>query len=208
MVEFTGLQSQKLGWWMCVEWYTNNIFSLTMDRMFSGWWPSPNCLSSWRVYSQLRTVSTTKFLKIHILKKFRAACLWRSDHYCSCSGIAARLAVQAGAAGIIVSNHGARQLDYVPATIMALEEVLSWNDSLYYLLPNQITGHSHKSLYVNLSFTITSGCESCTRSCTCILRWRCPTRHWRLQSISTWSFWHFCKYTNTFLETFSAFILY
>ncbi|PRQ43860.1 putative (S)-2-hydroxy-acid oxidase [Rosa chinensis] len=29
----------------------------------------------------------------------------------------------AGAAGIIVSNHGARQLDYVPATIMALEEV-------------------------------------------------------------------------------------
>ncbi|KAM7524890.1 hypothetical protein LguiA_014792 [Lonicera macranthoides] len=36
----------------------------------------------------------------------------------------AKLAVQAGAAGIIVSNHGARQLDYVPATIMALEEVV------------------------------------------------------------------------------------
>ncbi|KAG5515834.1 hypothetical protein RHGRI_036772 [Rhododendron griersonianum] len=36
----------------------------------------------------------------------------------------ARLSVQAGAAGIIVSNHGARQLDYVPATIMALEEVV------------------------------------------------------------------------------------
>ncbi|KAI3712186.1 hypothetical protein L1987_70736 [Smallanthus sonchifolius] len=35
-----------------------------------------------------------------------------------------RLAVQAGAAGIIVSNHGARQLDYVPATILALEEVV------------------------------------------------------------------------------------
>ncbi|MQL20499.1 alpha-hydroxy-acid oxidizing protein, partial [Escherichia coli] len=35
-----------------------------------------------------------------------------------------RLAVQAGAAGIIVSNHGARQLDYVPATIIALEEVV------------------------------------------------------------------------------------
>jgi isopentenyl diphosphate isomerase/L-lactate dehydrogenase-like FMN-dependent dehydrogenase len=35
----------------------------------------------------------------------------------------AKLAVQAGAAGIIVSNHGARQLDYVPATIVALEEV-------------------------------------------------------------------------------------
>eukprot|EP00252_Welwitschia_mirabilis_P010046 TRINITY_DN230_c0_g1_i2.p1 TRINITY_DN230_c0_g1~~TRINITY_DN230_c0_g1_i2.p1 ORF type:complete len:178 (-),score=27.88 TRINITY_DN230_c0_g1_i2:347-880(-) len=35
----------------------------------------------------------------------------------------ARLAIQAGAAGIIVSNHGARQLDYVPATISCLEEV-------------------------------------------------------------------------------------
>ncbi|XP_059665665.1 glycolate oxidase 1-like isoform X2 [Cornus florida] len=36
----------------------------------------------------------------------------------------ARIAVEVGAAGIIVSNHGARQLDYVPATIMALEEVV------------------------------------------------------------------------------------
>ncbi|XP_050231637.1 glycolate oxidase isoform X2 [Mercurialis annua] len=36
----------------------------------------------------------------------------------------ARLSVQNGAAGIIVSNHGARQLDYVPATIAALEEVV------------------------------------------------------------------------------------
>ncbi|KAF7822528.1 (S)-2-hydroxy-acid oxidase GLO1 isoform X1 [Senna tora] len=35
-----------------------------------------------------------------------------------------RIAVQSGAAGIIVSNHGARQLDYVPSTIMALEEVV------------------------------------------------------------------------------------
>ncbi|XP_043688664.1 peroxisomal (S)-2-hydroxy-acid oxidase-like [Telopea speciosissima] len=35
-----------------------------------------------------------------------------------------RLAIQNGAAGVIVSNHGARQLDYVPATIMALEEVV------------------------------------------------------------------------------------
>ncbi|KAG8385265.1 hypothetical protein BUALT_Bualt03G0024000 [Buddleja alternifolia] len=36
----------------------------------------------------------------------------------------ANLAVQVGVAGIIVSNHGARQLDYVPATITALEEVV------------------------------------------------------------------------------------
>ncbi|XP_042039871.1 (S)-2-hydroxy-acid oxidase GLO1-like [Salvia splendens] len=36
----------------------------------------------------------------------------------------ARIVVQSGAAGIIVSNHGGRQLDYVPSTIMALEEVV------------------------------------------------------------------------------------
>nr|AEZ52381.1 glycolate oxidase [Wolffia australiana] len=35
-----------------------------------------------------------------------------------------RLAIQAGAAGIIVSNHGARQLDYTPATASCLEEVV------------------------------------------------------------------------------------
>nr|XP_024385984.1 peroxisomal (S)-2-hydroxy-acid oxidase GLO1-like isoform X3 [Physcomitrium patens] len=33
----------------------------------------------------------------------------------------ARIAICNGAAGIIVSNHSARQLDYVPATISALE---------------------------------------------------------------------------------------
>ncbi|KAJ4893610.1 Peroxisomal (S)-2-hydroxy-acid oxidase GLO2 [Raphanus sativus] len=40
------------------------------------------------------------------------------------TGEDARIAVQAGAAGIIVSNHGGRQLDYVPATISVLEEVV------------------------------------------------------------------------------------
>uniref|UniRef100_A0A453D049 (S)-2-hydroxy-acid oxidase n=1 Tax=Aegilops tauschii subsp. strangulata TaxID=200361 RepID=A0A453D049_AEGTS len=35
-----------------------------------------------------------------------------------------RIAIEYGAAGIIVSNHGARQLDYVPATISCLEEVV------------------------------------------------------------------------------------
>lgn len=32
-------------------------------------------------------------------------------------------AVEAGVDGIIVSNHGARQLDYTPSTISVLEEV-------------------------------------------------------------------------------------
>ncbi|KAK3127699.1 hypothetical protein QOZ80_7AG0577200 [Eleusine coracana subsp. coracana] len=36
----------------------------------------------------------------------------------------ARKAVEAGAAGVIVSNHGARQLDYAPPTISVLEEVV------------------------------------------------------------------------------------
>ncbi|KAK3022129.1 hypothetical protein RJ639_045268 [Escallonia herrerae] len=34
------------------------------------------------------------------------------------------IAVEVGVAGIVVSNHGARQLDYAPATINALEEVV------------------------------------------------------------------------------------
>ncbi|KAI5068306.1 hypothetical protein GOP47_0016651 [Adiantum capillus-veneris] len=37
----------------------------------------------------------------------------------------ALLAVQAGVAGVIVSNHGARQLDFVLPSIMALEEVVN-----------------------------------------------------------------------------------
>ncbi|KAL4349054.1 hypothetical protein AHAS_Ahas10G0003600 [Arachis hypogaea] len=40
------------------------------------------------------------------------------------TAVDARLAIENGAAGIIVSNHGARQLDYVPATIMVLEEIV------------------------------------------------------------------------------------
>jgi len=35
--------------------------------------------------------------------------------------------MEVGAAGIIVSNHGARQLDYTPATISVLEEVESFH---------------------------------------------------------------------------------
>ncbi|XP_058079584.1 peroxisomal (S)-2-hydroxyacid oxidase GLO4-like isoform X2 [Magnolia sinica] len=36
----------------------------------------------------------------------------------------ARMAVDAGVSGVIVSNHGARQLDYAPASISVLEEVV------------------------------------------------------------------------------------
>nr|Q01KC2.2 RecName: Full=Glycolate oxidase 2; Short=GOX 2; Short=OsGLO2; AltName: Full=Peroxisomal (S)-2-hydroxy-acid oxidase GLO2; AltName: Full=Short chain alpha-hydroxy acid oxidase GLO2 [Oryza sativa Indica Group]Q7XPR4.3 RecName: Full=Glycolate oxidase 2; Short=GOX 2; Short=OsGLO2; AltName: Full=Peroxisomal (S)-2-hydroxy-acid oxidase GLO2; AltName: Full=Short chain alpha-hydroxy acid oxidase GLO2 [Oryza sativa Japonica Group] len=35
-----------------------------------------------------------------------------------------RIAIEYGAAGIIMSNHGGRQLDYLPATISCLEEVV------------------------------------------------------------------------------------
>uniref|UniRef100_A0A3Q7FUG0 (S)-2-hydroxy-acid oxidase n=1 Tax=Solanum lycopersicum TaxID=4081 RepID=A0A3Q7FUG0_SOLLC len=36
--------------------------------------------------------------------------------------LAAIKAIEAGVAGIIVSNHGARQLDYTPTTFSVLEE--------------------------------------------------------------------------------------
>lgn len=39
--------------------------------------------------------------------------------------LAALKAVEAGVEGIVVSNHGGRQLDYSPATITVLEEVIN-----------------------------------------------------------------------------------
>lgn len=71
-------------------------------------------------------------LIILLIHSFRySIVLKRSYHIeeiiqCVDVNFAARLAVQSGAAGIIVSNHGARQLDYVPATISALEEACSY----------------------------------------------------------------------------------
>ena len=46
------------------------------------------------------------------------------DYWFCILPLAAIKAVEVGVSGIIVSNHGARQLDYVPATISALEEVI------------------------------------------------------------------------------------
>jgi (S)-2-hydroxy-acid oxidase len=40
------------------------------------------------------------------------------------TGEDARIAVEHGAAGIVVSNHGGRQLDRTPATIDVLEEIV------------------------------------------------------------------------------------
>jgi isopentenyl diphosphate isomerase/L-lactate dehydrogenase-like FMN-dependent dehydrogenase len=40
------------------------------------------------------------------------------------AGDDARLAVDAGAAGVMVSNHGGRQIDHAPATIEMLDEVV------------------------------------------------------------------------------------
>jgi L-lactate dehydrogenase (cytochrome) len=41
------------------------------------------------------------------------------------SGDDARRAIDEGAAAVVVSNHGGRQLDYLPATLRALPEVVS-----------------------------------------------------------------------------------
>lgn len=62
---------------------------------------------SWKDVKWLQTITTLPILVKGVI-----------------TGEDARLAVENGAAGIIVSNHGARQLDYVPATISALEEVV------------------------------------------------------------------------------------
>lgn len=61
--------------------------------------------------------------------------------------MAATRAVELGVDGIIVSNHGARQLDYAPATISVLEEV------------NFLPLHLHLSLSTGLSivFALTFG---------------------------------------------------
>ena len=53
-------------------------------------------------------------------------CFSTVDYPCLLSDVllfAAIKAVEVGVAGIVVSNHGARQLDYSPATITVLEEV-------------------------------------------------------------------------------------
>lgn len=59
--------------------------------------------------------------------------------------LTATRAAEAGVAGIIVSNHGARQLDYAPATISVLEEVILI--SFNFIIPN---------LYVTLFFSVFS----------------------------------------------------
>ncbi|XP_072970354.1 glycolate oxidase 3-like [Typha angustifolia] len=66
-----------------------------------------DCSLSWKDVEWLQTVTSLPIVVKGVL----------TTH-------AARLAIEAGAAGIIVSNHGARQLDYVPATISCLEEVI------------------------------------------------------------------------------------
>ena len=54
--------------------------------------------------------------------------------------LTARKAVEVGAAGVIVSNHGARQLDYAPPTISALEEVTPPAGRIQ--LPSPDSGHA------------------------------------------------------------------
>nr|CAD1819636.1 unnamed protein product [Ananas comosus var. bracteatus] len=81
-----------------------------------------------------------------------------------------RLAVQSGAAGIIVSNHGARQLDYVPATISALEEA----------------SFSHHVLY---DFVV----KAAQGRIPVFSRWRCSSWDRRIQGSSFGSFWRICE---------------
>lgn len=96
---------------------------------------------------------------------------------------AARIAVQAGAAGIIVSNHGARQLDYVPATIMALEEVSQSDLQLififYFFISSKLllrlnVDYPFLKMFAYFIFVFTnSGCESYSGAYSCVLGWWC-----------------------------------
>ncbi|MBA0783715.1 hypothetical protein Gotri_001378 [Gossypium trilobum] len=47
---------------------------------------------------------------------------WKTDY----ASFAIRITIHGGVAGITVSNHGARQLDYVPPTIIALTGVVNF----------------------------------------------------------------------------------
>uniref|UniRef100_A0A3Q7FXP1 (S)-2-hydroxy-acid oxidase n=1 Tax=Solanum lycopersicum TaxID=4081 RepID=A0A3Q7FXP1_SOLLC len=49
-------------------------------------------------------------------------------------------AIEAGVAGIIVSNHGARQLDYAPATISVLEEVIPYVADMFNVVVHAVQG--------------------------------------------------------------------
>ena len=71
------------------------------------------------------TAEDSKFFQhASVPKMLHLFLLWRPvSHLKKLVQNAARIAIEYGAAGIIVSNHGARQLDYVPATISCLEEV-------------------------------------------------------------------------------------
>ncbi|XVF74275.1 hypothetical protein PTKIN_Ptkin13bG0097100 [Pterospermum kingtungense] len=72
---------------------------------------------SYRLKFPLMMVQIWKLLpKIHLM----TLCLGRFN----VSKLAAIKAVEVGVDGIVVSNHGARQLDYAPASISVLEEVV------------------------------------------------------------------------------------
>ncbi|OIW19112.1 hypothetical protein TanjilG_08912 [Lupinus angustifolius] len=84
---------------------------------------------SWKDVKWLQTITSLPILVKGVLTSedvdlFSDCFLSLECNPISYANNVARIAVEVGAAGIIVSNHGARQLDYVPSTIMALEEVV------------------------------------------------------------------------------------
>ncbi|KAL5580980.1 hypothetical protein UlMin_013422 [Ulmus minor] len=66
-----------------------------------------------------------------------------------------RLAIQVGTAGIIVSNHEALQLDYVPATIVALEEVVKVTQGR---VPVFVDGGIRQGTYVFKALALRASC--------------------------------------------------
>ncbi|XP_056162839.1 peroxisomal (S)-2-hydroxyacid oxidase GLO4-like isoform X1 [Syzygium oleosum] len=89
---------------------------------------------SWKDIGWLRSITKLPILIKGVLTHEDVYCIccyyyWllrtrQPDQQACMPSLAAIMAVEAGAAGIIVSNHGARQLDYSPATISVLEEIV------------------------------------------------------------------------------------
>jgi 4-hydroxymandelate oxidase len=81
----------------------------------------------WGIGKQLDTISWVQYCQriftiqcVKVLSKAKVPVLLKGVLHPD----DARLAIDHGAAGVIVSNHGARQLDTVPATIEALPEIV------------------------------------------------------------------------------------
>jgi hypothetical protein len=119
--------------WCLPGWPQQN--SDTFHEYFSEYWWSWPAWCKIQDIKWLQTITSLPILMKGILTAEDSECLLAFSGFCISIHLmwaalswnickpAARIAIESGAAGIIVSNHGGRQLDHAPATISCLEEV-------------------------------------------------------------------------------------